>query len=231
MVHEKLQYHGRTSHSCMVVLVAIAMMLCVAVETAQARCSVRDGSNQQRSVNSLPLGVFYDSDVDRIRCMEPDSCRGWTIARCAMVHCTGQQSCQGAVLEDNQGISCAGDSACQFSSIFQTRYVSCGLDFPNTCRRAIIAASKEVYCYGKSACAPNYENGITFNVGAEGIVRCANGKGSYSCENLEIEISHGHRACIATSLDQATTGNKCAVFCESKGECDQASIRFHVLKT
>lgn len=207
----------------------VALVLLLMIGSLQARCSVKDGDNQQRSVNSLPLGVFYDPAFDRIRCMEPESCKGWTIARCAMVQCKGENSCQGAVLEDIQGISCSAEGACQFASIFQTRYVSCGLEYANTCRRAIITGSKAVYCYGKSACAPNNENGITINVGNEGIVRCANGQGSYSCENLEVEISHGHRACFATSLGEAVKGNKCAVFCEAEGECHSDSIQFHVL--
>lgn len=192
-----------------------------------AKCKIHDENGKVVSLNALPPGVFYDAPYDRFRCQGPSSCRGWSIAHCFVAQCNAKYSCYDAQLIENQGINCRGFAACQEAHLFHSHNVVCGMEAINACTKSIIESDTMVLCWGPFACVSDYEERILFKVGAKGFVRCNKGNGDMSCQHMDVEINHGHRACIADNIEDESQQH-CAVVCEGSRECDKDTIKFIV---
>ncbi|KAL7571693.1 hypothetical protein ACA910_011219 [Epithemia clementina (nom. ined.)] len=193
-----------------------------------AECSLKDEKDQKVVVSALPPGVDYDRNLDRLRCMEPDACRFWTILNCYVVQCKNHQACKGATMINNRGVACEAAEACQETKFIQSHNVVCGLDATEpACPSADIESDTIVLCYGPQACASVADKArrTTIRVGAEGVVRCGNGQGQFACQNLLVQVNHSRRACFGKKVGVAAS---CAVLCETDTECDKSSIHFEV---
>lgn len=191
-----------------------------------ATCLIKDASDRKTPLNMLPDGVDYSNEFNRLRCMTPNSCSGWTISHCDVVQCHGANSCQGAIMESNIGIACREYAACQSAVISRSHNVACGMESVFACQRASIEVQDVVLCFGPLACTSDSDQDrIAITVGGKGLLRCGNGAGQLACQNIDVYINHSNRACVAKSIKEP---RGCAVICEGDKECDIKSIHFRV---
>ncbi|KAL7575372.1 hypothetical protein ACA910_001885 [Epithemia clementina (nom. ined.)] len=236
----------------------LCLAILLAPRSVQGECNVHDEKGKRIALGYLDAastGVDYNYEHDRLKCFGPNSCRKWTIIDCFSLQCSGEQSCQGAKLTNNQGISCQGAMSCQDARIFNAENVACGgaagsgpsswlKDFGAknnnnnnknkdsgdllSCNHALIEIEDTLLCFGRNACVSQYEDRITVQAGAHGVVRCGSGNGEYACQYMVVDIKHAHRACFVKNVYDAARGSKCAVVCEGDGECNKDTIRFRV---
>lgn len=207
-------------------VILLALLVTNTFERVQATCAIKDASGLQLSLNTLPDGVDYSKEYDRLRCLERNSCSGWEISDCAIVQCRNTNACLNAHMINNKGISCQEESSCRGGYLTRSHNVVCGLQALHTCQRATIESDTVILCFGPYACAQNEaENFMTISLGGKGILRCGSGDGDLTCQHIVVEVNHSKRACFAQSIQEP---KGCAVICEGNSECDQASIQFRV---
>ncbi|KAL7575683.1 hypothetical protein ACA910_011501 [Epithemia clementina (nom. ined.)] len=209
----------------------------ILIFSVHGECKVKDALGNTVSLGYLDEipGVQYDYDNDRLQCFGEDSCRKWTISNCYVLQCIGRLSCQGAKLINNQGISCKGQMACQDAHMLESHNVACAAADKDpsravlmSCSHALIETDETILCFGPKACVSRYEDRITIRAGAQGIVRCNDGDGDFSCKHIIVEVKHARRACFVRNIYDASRGSRCAVVCEGDNECHKDSIRFRV---
>ncbi|KAL7560210.1 hypothetical protein ACA910_020797 [Epithemia clementina (nom. ined.)] len=201
-----------------------------------AECQVKDEQGTPIPIGPYysRTGVEYDAQKDKLSCLGPSVCSKWTITDCHVVKCEGEQACLGTKFYRNKGISCSGDQACHNAHMFESQTVACGLNDQSTkkpCSLAMIQISHSLLCFGVNACVSDYDERMTVQTGATGVIRCdnsSNGEATKSCRNMVVDVKHSRRACFANTWNEQTDPLKhCAVVCESNaGECDKQTIRF-----
>ncbi|KAL7571682.1 hypothetical protein ACA910_011210 [Epithemia clementina (nom. ined.)] len=201
-----------------------------AIHKTRKRCRVHDHFGRPLSLQSpdqLPANVTYDAPTNSLVCAGRNSCREWTICNCNAVRCQNDHSCQDVHFIDSATTLCYSYAACQDARFLHAQRVTCGMQALNPCMHSNMQVGGSLFCVGPNSCVSDQDTQITVNVGADGLVKCADGgRFAYSCQHLTVEINHTRRACIAPSI--ATAGH-CAVVCEGDMECKLETIRFWVL--
>lgn len=182
--------------------------------------------------DSLPPGIDYNLRTDTLKCRTAQACQNWTISGCTAVYCREYQACRNVqFLAGNMAIACWGRGACYGASFKYAHDVSCGAGYAQSCANAVIQTNDQLWCYGPQACvnpppssSTTTTTTTTARVGPKGTVRCANGNGEWSCQNMIVEVSHGRRACFGTEQDP----QQCAVLCATEYDCDQSTIQFRI---
>ncbi|KAL7571692.1 hypothetical protein ACA910_011218 [Epithemia clementina (nom. ined.)] len=214
------------------------------VLVADAKCAIFDNRKNALSLDHLPKDIIYESDTDKLYCMEKESCRNYIIRDCSMVHCRGMRSCYGTLFEQNELVSCRADEACSAMTVVSGYDVVCGGGYANVCSGAKIALSRFSLCSGQAACVSTgaYNNPqqqppqqqqrpsvvkTNFYLGETGVLTCTNGNGHYTCQNLAIYIDNKSRACFGFGEDYYDGIGGCGVVCATKADCHVESIIFH----
>lgn len=222
------RWSWRYSGDLMMMMVIHGQMVQTMIQMVQAKCRARDPTGRRIPLGKqLEYGVEYDDAYDQMKCTKPNACQGWTIRHCYEVQCKADHSCVGAQLLDNQAVTCVGTQACQEANISGAEDVACGLNYLRSCQGAKIKSNASVLCYGPLACVPSFNEPLaTFQMGPYGTVQCNSEENVVSCQDMVVEINHGHRACFA---DNTYDTRRCAVICEAPGVCNKKSIQFRVV--
>ncbi|KAL7576773.1 hypothetical protein ACA910_013800 [Epithemia clementina (nom. ined.)] len=144
-------------------------MMMSSTSMVHALCSVTDENGQVMSLDpknnkknqkegttgvSLPSGVTYHADADRLECRGLHSCQGWTMDDCFQLDCLGTRACQATKLTRLTNVQCRGKASCQASLMQDVRTVVCtgGTDSLKSCHAATLQTNLQVTCLGPQAC-------------------------------------------------------------------------------